>query len=124
VGRITGRNATMLGLVWAMLHLVPWIQVHGVTWTVGYALYTVAARIVMVWLYNNTGKSLLSAILFHDMINTSGSLSPYTGSPLTPYIWAAITMITAVIVTFLWGAKTLARYRYAGGAARAVRRVA
>ncbi len=29
--------ATVLGSVWAMLHHIPWIQVHGVTWTVGYS---------------------------------------------------------------------------------------
>ncbi len=69
----------------------------------------------MVWLYMNTGKSVLSAVLFHDMINVSESLSPYNDSPFTPFIWAAFTIITAAIVTFLWGSKTLARFRYRSG---------
>ena len=115
-GALTG--ATVVGSVWATIHLIPWIEVHGVTWTAGYSVWTVAVRILMVWLYNNTAKSVLSAVFFHDMINMSGSLSPYIGSPLTPYIWAVLTIVTVAVVTFLWGSKTLARYRYANRAPR------
>lgn len=75
-------------------------------------LVTVVARILIVWLYNNTGKSVLAAILFHAMINVSVSVFPKNGSLYDPALAGALTAITAVIVTFFWGAKTLARYRY------------
>lgn len=104
--------ALILGFTWALFHLIPWIQVHGVTWAGGYAIFTIAARVVMVWLYNNSGGSMLVVILFHDLINTSASLSPYTGSPLSPYVWALLTLAAALLVTFFWGSTTLTRYRY------------
>jgi hypothetical protein len=76
-------------------------------------LYSVVLRILIVWLYNNTGKSLFAAILFHDMVNVSEFSFPNYGSYYDPIITGTIIAITAVIVTFLWGSKTLARYRYA-----------
>jgi Protein of unknown function (DUF3995) len=73
----------------------------------------VAGRILFTWLYNNTGKSLFAAIVFHAMANVSFVLFPNYGSGYDPAIGGAIVAITAVIVTFVWGSQTLARYRYA-----------
>jgi hypothetical protein len=69
-------------------------------------------RILIVWLYNNTGKSVLAAILFHDMVNVSEFSFPNEGSYYDPFITGAILVVIVVIVTFFWGSKTLARYRY------------
>jgi hypothetical protein len=57
-------------------------------------VYAVALRILIVWLYNNTGKSVY-------------------GSYYDPAVTGAIAVIAAAIVTYLWGSRTLARYRYA-----------
>jgi hypothetical protein len=70
-------------------------------------------RVIIVWLYNNTGKSVLVTILFHDMLNVSEFLFPNYGSHYDPAITGILIIITAVIVTFFWGAKTLAHFRYA-----------
>lgn len=67
------------------------------------------ARILIVWLYNTSGRSVLVAVLFHTMINTSASLSPYTGSPAAPYVWTVFTALAAVVVTRLGWPK--AQYR-------------
>jgi CAAX protease family protein len=104
----------ILGSVWAIWHVVPDIQAHHTpTWIAWQGLFTVVSRILIVWLYNNTGKSVFAAILFHDMSNVSYALFPNNGSHYDPAITGALTAITAVIVTFFWGSKTLARYRYA-----------
>src|SRR5512145_473204 len=66
-------------------------------------------RILIVWLYNTSGRSVLVAVLFHTMINTSASLSPYTGSPAAPYVWTVFTALAAVVVTRLGWPK--AQYR-------------
>src|SRR5829696_6277829 len=51
-------------------------------------------------------RSLFAVIVFHAMSNVSSAfISTVAGIPLIA--------ITVVIVTFLWGSKTLARYRYA-----------
>jgi hypothetical protein len=65
------------------------------------------------WLYNNTRKSVFAAILFHDIDNVGWSLFPNNGSHYDPAINGILTAITDVIVIFLWGPKTLARFRYA-----------
>jgi uncharacterized protein len=103
-------TSIILGAVWAIWHVVAFIQADRVlAWIAWQCLFTVVARILIVWLYNNTGKSVLAAILFHAMINVSVSVFPNNGSLYDPAIAGAITVITAVIVTFFWGAKTLAR---------------
>ena len=109
------QTGIILGLVWSIWHIVPDIQAHQ-PWAfiAGQRFYSVLLRILIVWLYNNTGKSVFAAILFHDMDNVSVySLFPNYGSHYNPAITGVITAIVAVIVTFLWGSKTLARYRYA-----------
>ena len=106
----------ILGSVWGILHVVPDLQAnHSLAWIVWqHGVYAVALRILIVWLYNNTAKSVFAAILVHDTDNVSWSLFPNYGSHYDPAITGAITAIAAVIVTFMWGSKTLARYRYAG----------
>ncbi len=113
-GRWNALGASIiLGSVWAIWHIPAFIQVHDTpTWIAAQCVLLVATRILMVWLYNNTGKSILAAILVHDLMNVSDALAPNYSSPYAPVIVGGVTAILAVIVTFLWGAKTLARFRY------------
>jgi uncharacterized protein len=103
----------ILGLVTALWHFVPLIQMgRTLIWMAWWALGSISIRILTVWLYNNTGRSLFAAIVFHAMFNASFALFPNYGSHWDPAVAGAITAIAAVIVTFLWGPRTLARYRY------------
>jgi hypothetical protein len=79
-------------------------------------------RILIVWLYNNTDRSVLAAIVVHTMDTVSYSLFPNNGSHYDPVIVAPIAAIAAAIVTLLWGSRTLARLRSAAerGAAQAL----
>jgi len=78
-------------------------------------LFTVAIRILIVWLYNNTGKSVIAVVLFHAIGNTGRSIFPggrssfETGNAVVGY---SLVVITAVVVTFLWGKDTLTRFRH------------
>ncbi len=113
-GRWNALGASIiLGSVWAIWHIPAFVQARDTpTWIAEQCLLLVATRILMVWLYNNAGKSILAAILVHDLMNVSDALSPNYSSPYAPVIVGVVTAILAVIVTFLWGAKTLARFRY------------
>lgn len=104
----------IMGSVWGLWHLVGWYfqTQHTATWTAGQFVSTVALRIIIFWLYNNTGRSIFAAVLFHDMMNVSEFLFPNYGSHYDPITTGAITSIVAVVVTFLWGPETLARWRY------------
>jgi len=104
----------ILGLVTAIWHFVSLLQMGRTpAWIAWWALGSVSIRILTVWLYNNTGRSLFAAIVFHAMFNVSFALFPNFGSYWDPTVGGVITAIAAVIVTFLWGPRTLARYRYA-----------
>jgi membrane protease YdiL (CAAX protease family) len=109
------RAAILLGAVWAIWHIIPWLQTHNTPqWVVWQCAATIAMRILIVWLYNNTGKSVFAAILFHAMINVSTFVYPNYGSGYDPFLVFIILAAAVVMVTFLWGSKTLAQYRYAG----------
>lgn len=106
-------TSLILGSVWAIWHVIPELQANPPAWVAGQFFSTIGLRILIVWLYNNTGKSVFAAILFHDMVNVSEFSFPNYGSHYDPVLAGALIALTAGIVTFLWGAKTLASYRYA-----------
>ncbi|AEE49669.1 CPBP family intramembrane glutamic endopeptidase [Haliscomenobacter hydrossis] len=108
----------LIGIPWAVWHYPSIIQQgQDLTWIAWATLGTVAVRVLIVWIYNNTGKSLFACILFHTMLNTGRPLFPKDDlyNPLVDYpkIHYSVIAITAVVVAFLWGTKTLASYKNA-----------
>lgn len=107
------KAALLLGSVWALWHSVTFLQTgNPPDWVLWQCLKTVAMRIVIVWVYNNTGKSVFAAILYHTADNVSWSLFPNYSTHYDPFVTGLLTWLTVGIVAFGWGAKTLARYRY------------
>ena len=107
----------LIGIPWAVWHYPSIIQQgHGLTFIVWATLGTVAVRVLIVWLFNNTGKSLFACILFHTMLNLGRPLFPKdeTHNPLVGYpeIHYSLIAIIATIVILLWGSKTLSKFRY------------
>ncbi len=103
--------SVVLGVVWAIYHLIGLAQAHrSVEWIAWWSLFTVAARIVIVWLYNNTGSSVFIAALFHTTINLTWQLFPIHGSFYDPHVTGLITAAVAVIIVAIWGPRTLARF--------------
>jgi hypothetical protein len=103
----------IIGAVWAVWHIIPYIQAHRTSvWIFWQCIGMIAIRIIIVWLYNNTGKSLLTAILCHTTVNMSEYLFPNYGSNYDPFYFGIFLIITAFIITYLWGTKTLDQFRY------------
>lgn len=97
------RAALVIGVVWAVWHFIPDMQLgHPLSWVLWHRLGTVALRVLIVWIYNNTGKSVFSAIVFHDMNNVSWALFPNFGSHYDPMITSTILLLCAVIVAAAW----------------------
>lgn len=107
------RAALLLGVVWELWHLIPHLQ-QGLTagWIAWQSLYSIALRVLIVWVYNNTGRSVFAAILVHTTDNVGWSLFPNLSSHYDPLFTAAVAWPTTVAVVLLWGAQTLARFRY------------
>jgi membrane protease YdiL (CAAX protease family) len=105
----------MLGLVWAGFHFIPLLQVgRSVEWIAWWSLGAVTMRVVMVWLYNNTGRSVFAVALFHAMSNLAWQLFPIEGSYFDPRIHGLILAAMAVGVVIVWGPRTLSRLMPAG----------
>jgi uncharacterized protein len=108
------QSSILVGLAWAGWHIVPYLQAHrSPEWIAWQCLFTVSERVLLVWLYNNTYKSVFATSLFHTMSNVSWLLFPIYGSYYDPCIAGLITTFAAVLVTVVWGPQTLARYRTA-----------
>lgn len=108
------RASIIVGIIWAAWHIIPWSQAHqNTTWIFWQSVGTVFLRIIMVWIFNNTGKSVFAMILFHTMLNISPYLIPKYGAHYNPFIFCMLLMIVVIMIVWLWDAKTLTRYRYA-----------
>ncbi|MDO8289360.1 MAG: CPBP family glutamic-type intramembrane protease [Parvibaculum sp.] len=101
------RASLLLGVVWAVWHIVPLLQAHRpLAWIAWWCLFTLALRVLTVWLYNNTGRSTFVAALFHAMTNLATLLVP---ALYDPRLTGPIVAVMAVVVTVIWGSRTLTR---------------
>lgn len=100
--------ATILGAVWVLWHLTSFVHTgNSAGWIFWQSLDTVARRILIVWIYNNTGRSVFAAILFHAMDNLSWTLFPNFGSHYDPFVTGLVTYLSVAIVIAVWGPRTL-----------------
>jgi membrane protease YdiL (CAAX protease family) len=102
--------ALLLGLVWSAWHIVPLLQTHRpLDWITWWCVGTVTLRVVMVWLYNNTGKSVFAVALFHAVSNVCWQSFPIHGSYFDPRINGLIMLGVAAVVTIVGGPRSLAK---------------
>ena len=109
----------ILGVVWAGYH-IPGFVISGyytAEWIVWHAVYTVALRVLFVWIYNNSGQSLFSMALCHWTFGLFWSLWPQENLQQAvpfyrPEIAAAVAVFYVLVVVTLWGPKTLAQWRF------------
>jgi len=110
----------LLGLVWAGYH-IPGFVISGyysAGWIFWHAIYTATARVLFVWIYNNAGRSLFAMALCHWTFGLFWSLWPQDNlQKAVPFYSPGITAVAAIlyvlIVAYLWGPRTLARFRFA-----------
>lgn len=106
-------SSLILGAVWTVWHLplffIAGTYQHGLGlgtrsfWL--YVLALVPQSVLMTWIYNNTRRSTLSAVLFHFTINFVGEL--FELAPQANVFYVALWYAAAGLVAVLWGAKTI-----------------
>ncbi len=107
------RASLLLGLVGVLWHLTPLLAIgRSLTWIAWWCLYALTIRIFTVWLYNNTGKRVFAAALFHATVNLAYLLFPVYGSHFDMRFGGLVMTGTALVVVVVWGPKTLTQ---AGG---------
>jgi uncharacterized protein len=95
----TSASSLTIGLIWAVWHYIPLLEAGRTpAWIAWWSLGTVAARAIIVWLYDNTGGSVLAAAVFHDMVNVTYSLFPANGSYYNPAVTGVIEAAIAVAI--------------------------
>ena len=73
--------ALVIGAGGILIHLIPYAAAgHSLSWIVGQSLLIIEARIIAVWMFNNTGRSILPAALMHATYNLAYIMYPYNGS--------------------------------------------
>jgi membrane protease YdiL (CAAX protease family) len=93
------RASLLLGVVWAAWHMIPLLQAHrSSSWIAGWSLGTVANRVILVWIYNHTGKSVFAASVYHTMLNVSWQLFPNRGTYYDPRITGPILAFIAAVI--------------------------
>jgi uncharacterized protein len=97
------RAAVLVGSVWGLWHVVPFVQQgRSVYWVLWQCLDAVAMRIIIVWLFENTRESILIAVLFHTMFNVSWALFPIAGSFYDPFITFTILLVAVGLISTKW----------------------
>ncbi|OKH98538.1 hypothetical protein A6A06_30800 [Streptomyces sp. CB02923] len=90
----------VIGLVWAAWHVVAYVQAgRTAPWIAGQVLGSVAVRVLMVWLFLNSGGAVLTAVALHTTINVVESVFPgYAVHPASALVQGAVASLTAVAV--------------------------
>jgi membrane protease YdiL (CAAX protease family) len=98
------KASIILGAFWAVYHYIALVQANrSLEWIAWWTLYTVAARVIMVWLFNNTGKSVFGMALFHMTLNDTWQLFPLQGSYWDPRVTGLILAAVATTVVGVSG---------------------
>jgi uncharacterized protein len=104
-------SSLVLGLVWFCWHL-PLFFVNGTTQKLwgfgsigffGFFLFVMASSVIITWVHNRNGKSLLSAVLIHCVSNLVLNLIPLSGAGF--FIQGALLGIVAVLFVLFSGTK-------------------
>jgi membrane protease YdiL (CAAX protease family) len=100
------KSTLLIGVIWWAWHLPLFFMpstLHGSQglfsfFSVGYFFTVLSYSIIFTWLYNNSNRSILVAILAHFSINfTIATMSPFSG-----VIFAISTIILLLVGVFLY----------------------
>jgi membrane protease YdiL (CAAX protease family) len=104
----------ILGIIWTAWHF-PLFYIKGTPqqgmgfgtflfWL--WSLQVVSLSVLITWVYNNTHRSILSAVLMHFMFNSTYGIIQQDGHPLPLSTFAANTAIIAIAAVIVIGLGT------------------
>jgi CAAX protease family protein len=113
-------SSLILGGIWVLWH-VPMFFIEGFGLNSSqvpfgqYAVTLICASILITWLQNNVGGSLVPAFVIHALINLSGEVLPLhtsDGLETGPGAWTyanILLVVWAIVVIRVWGPRTMVR---------------
>lgn len=106
-------SSVILGVIWGLWHLPLFFMkgqdIYRNVPIIGFIIGTVFLSILITWIYNNTGKSILAALLFHTMGNLAHFIFPAMSTRLGGLFSVILNILVVIIVLIFWGPQTLVR---------------
>lgn len=106
-------SSLFLGVIWAIWHLPLFLMngmVHaskGPAWIALFLVDVVATAVILTWIFNNTRRSTLGAIVFHFMANVAYGIG--NASDAANLYATLLWIVAAAAVLAWWRAGALAR---------------
>jgi membrane protease YdiL (CAAX protease family) len=106
-------SSVILGSMWSLWHLPYfWIGeevIYQYIW--GHLLSAILISIIITWLLNNTGGSILVALISHNMFIMANVLFPALETQVGSLFYLIFIIATVIAVVVIWGPKRLVRLR-------------
>jgi membrane protease YdiL (CAAX protease family) len=105
-------SSIVIGFMWGLWHLPYFFIGTELTYAYGIIPQIITAillSILLTWLFNNTGGSVLVALIFHNMFNLSNDMFPALQTQLGSPLFLVFFSVAAVTVVVIWGYKRLVR---------------
>jgi len=105
-------SSIILGFMWGLWHLPYfWIGTEIIyTYTfIPFVLSNILLAILLTWLYNNSGGSILVALIFHAMFNYSAQMFPALKTQVGSLFYLIFFIATVIAVVAIWRPKRLVR---------------
>lgn len=107
--------ALVIGAIWSAWHIIPMAQTgHDADWTAWQLVTMFPTRVITVWLFVASGRSVLLVAVFHAMTNVSEFMIPDYGSRFDPMLTCLIMTAMAAVVIGVSGRDLTGRKRERG----------
>jgi membrane protease YdiL (CAAX protease family) len=104
-------SSLILGIVWSLWHLPLFFIKDAYQYNLGagspsfwlFMIGIIPLTVLFTWIFNNTRRSTLAAMLFHFMVNFTGELVALT--PRAELYSIVLWVVVAIVITMIWGAR-------------------
>lgn len=102
-------GSLMVGVAWAAWHVIPLQQAgRELGWIAWWCVMTMMLRVVLTWLYNSAGASVIVVAVCQAAANTGWQFFPNYGSHYDPKVAGLMFMILAAVIVARHGPRWLA----------------